>query len=124
MMKSAIQARGLRRTFASRRGEVEAVAGIDLDVARGAIFGFLGPNGAGKTTTLRMLTTLLPPRRALAPSLASIFAPNLTRFVSGSAMLDRPVAPTTVSPGGLNWSSNPVSTGCLPAKPAAGQLNC
>ncbi len=61
MMKSAIQARGLRRTFASRQGEVEAVAGIDLDVARGAIFGFLGPNGAGKTTTLRMLTTLLPP---------------------------------------------------------------
>jgi len=39
MMKSAIQARGLRRTFASRRGEVEAVAGIDLDVASGAIFG-------------------------------------------------------------------------------------
>ena len=61
MMKSAIQARGLRRTFASRRWEVEAVAGIDLDVASGAIFGFLGPNGAGKTTTLRMLTILLPP---------------------------------------------------------------
>jgi len=61
MLKSAIQARGLRRTFASRRGEVEAVAGIDLDVPSGAIFGFLGPNGAGKTTRLRMLTTLLPP---------------------------------------------------------------
>jgi len=57
----AIQAQALRRTFASRRGEVEAVAGIDLVVATGAIFGFLGPNGAGKTTTLRMLATLLPP---------------------------------------------------------------
>jgi ABC-2 type transport system ATP-binding protein len=40
---------------------VEAVAGIDLEVKEGEIFGFLGPNGAGKTTTLRMLSTLLPP---------------------------------------------------------------
>ncbi len=54
----AIEARGLRRTF---KGEVEAVAGIDLSVAGGEVFGFLGPNGAGKTTTVRMLCTLLPP---------------------------------------------------------------
>jgi ABC-2 type transport system ATP-binding protein len=47
--------------FGGRRGEVEAVAGIDLTVGTGVIFGFLGPNGAGKTTTLRMLATLLPP---------------------------------------------------------------
>jgi ABC-2 type transport system ATP-binding protein len=53
----AIQARGLQRTF---KGGVEAVRGIDLDVAEGEIFGFLGPNGAGKTTTVRMLCTLLP----------------------------------------------------------------
>ena len=59
--KSAIEVRGLRRTFRTRHGEVEAVAGIDLDVGRGQIFGFLGPNGAGKTTTLRMLATLLAP---------------------------------------------------------------
>ncbi len=38
-----------------------AVAGIDLDVPRGMIFGILGPNGAGKTTLLRMLATLLRP---------------------------------------------------------------
>ena len=55
---SAIRARELRRTF---KGDVEAVRGIDLDVAHGEIFGFLGPNGAGKTTTVRMLCTLLPP---------------------------------------------------------------
>ncbi|HEX2680136.1 MAG TPA: ATP-binding cassette domain-containing protein, partial [Candidatus Dormibacteraeota bacterium] len=47
--------------FKSRRREVEAVAGVDLKVTRGEIFGFLGPNGAGKTTTLRMLATLLSP---------------------------------------------------------------
>jgi len=57
----AIETRGLRRTFKSRSGAVEAVAGVDLQVRGGEIFGFLGPNGAGKTTTLRMLATLLQP---------------------------------------------------------------
>lgn len=57
----AIQAQQLRRVFSTRRGPVEAVAGVDLEVAQGEIFGFLGPNGAGKTTTLRMLATLLQP---------------------------------------------------------------
>jgi ABC-2 type transport system ATP-binding protein len=51
----------LRRTFRSRKGDIEAVRGVDLAVGAGEIFGFLGPNGAGKTTTLRMLATLLPP---------------------------------------------------------------
>jgi ABC-2 type transport system ATP-binding protein len=54
----AIEARALKRTF---KGGIEAVAGIDLGVAQGEVFGFLGPNGAGKTTTVRMLCTLLPP---------------------------------------------------------------
>ena len=56
-----IEARGLARTFKTRRGAVEAVRGIDFDVEAGEIVGLLGPNGAGKTTTLRMLTTLLEP---------------------------------------------------------------
>jgi ABC-2 type transport system ATP-binding protein len=56
-----IETHNLRKTFKSRKGPVEAVAGVDLDVKKGEIFGFLGPNGAGKTTTLRMLSTLLPP---------------------------------------------------------------
>jgi ABC-2 type transport system ATP-binding protein len=40
---------------------VDAVKGIDLDVARGEIFGLLGPNGAGKTTTVGMCTTRVVP---------------------------------------------------------------
>jgi ABC-2 type transport system ATP-binding protein len=56
-----IETKGLRKTFKTRRGKVDAVRGVDLAVAEGEVFGFLGPNGAGKTTTLRMLATLLTP---------------------------------------------------------------
>jgi ABC-2 type transport system ATP-binding protein len=44
-----------------RYGELEAVRGIDFEVAAGEIFGFLGPNGAGKSTTINMLCTLVRP---------------------------------------------------------------
>ncbi len=44
-----------------RYGDVEAVRGIDLEVARGETFGFLGPNGAGKSTTINILCTLVAP---------------------------------------------------------------
>ena len=47
----AISVRGLRKSY----GVHEAVAGIDLDIARGEIFALLGPNGAGKTTTVEIL---------------------------------------------------------------------
>jgi ABC-2 type transport system ATP-binding protein len=53
----AIEATGLTKSF----GETQAVAGVDLAVPAGAIYGVLGPNGAGKTTTIRMLATLIPP---------------------------------------------------------------
>ena len=61
-----INARGLARSFKTKSGQVDAVRGIDLDVAEGEIVGLLGPNGAGKTTTLRMLTTLLMPSAGTA----------------------------------------------------------
>jgi ABC-2 type transport system ATP-binding protein len=57
-----IEVEGLVREFK----EVTAVAGIDLRVDPGEIYGFLGPNGAGKSTTVLMLTTLLPPTRGHA----------------------------------------------------------
>lgn len=56
-----IKARGLARRFDTKTGPVDAVRGVDIDVAEGELVGFLGPNGAGKSTTLRILTTLLQP---------------------------------------------------------------
>jgi len=58
---SAIKTEGLRKTYKSSRGDVDAVRGIDLDVPQGEFFGLLGPNGAGKSTTIGMLTTLVAP---------------------------------------------------------------
>jgi ABC-2 type transport system ATP-binding protein len=48
---SAIAVRGLRKSY----GALEAVRGIDFEVASGEVFGLLGPNGAGKTTTVEIL---------------------------------------------------------------------
>ena len=59
---AGIEVDGLEREFKA----VRAVAGIDLQVAPGEIYGFLGPNGAGKSTTVLMLTTLLPPTAGTA----------------------------------------------------------
>jgi daunorubicin resistance ABC transporter ATP-binding subunit len=59
--EASIRTEGLRKTYKSSRGDVEAVRGIDLDIPAGEFFGLLGPNGAGKSTTIGMLTTLVAP---------------------------------------------------------------
>lgn len=65
-----IEAVGLAKTFSvrrkagrvrRRREQVEAVAGVDLEIERGAMVGYIGPNGAGKSTTIKMLTGILVP---------------------------------------------------------------
>ncbi|HEV2927363.1 MAG TPA: ATP-binding cassette domain-containing protein [Propionibacteriaceae bacterium] len=67
----------LTKHFVSKKETVEAVKGVDIDVAPGELVAFLGPNGAGKSTTLRMLTTLLPPTSGRA-------------WVAGASILDEP----------------------------------
>ncbi|HEU5152966.1 MAG TPA: ATP-binding cassette domain-containing protein [Iamia sp.] len=59
MTVAAIEATALAKRYTTKDGPLDAVAGVDLRVEPGEIFGFLGPNGAGKSTTVRMLTTLL-----------------------------------------------------------------
>lgn len=56
--KNAIEIRNLYKSY----GKVEALRGVNIDVARGELFGFLGPNGAGKTTTIRCILDMIRPQ--------------------------------------------------------------
>jgi len=78
--------RGLERRF----GSTLAVAGVDLQVAPGEIYGFLGPNGAGKSTLIRMLCTLLRPTAGQAKVAGFDVAtePEAVRLRIGVALQD------------------------------------
>lgn len=85
----AIRTHGLTKRF--RTGQV-AVAGIDLAVPRGAVYGFLGPNGSGKTTTIRMLLGLVVPTAGRVdllgmpmPQSAARVLPRVGALVEGPA---------------------------------------
>ncbi|HTS73865.1 MAG TPA: ATP-binding cassette domain-containing protein, partial [Gaiellaceae bacterium] len=56
MAGPALETQGLSKTYP---GDVAALAGLDLRVERGEVFGYLGPNGAGKSTTIRLLLDLI-----------------------------------------------------------------
>ncbi len=61
-MLPAVETSGLVKTF----GKTRALGGVDLEIARGSVYGLLGPNGAGKTTIIRILATLLRPNAGTA----------------------------------------------------------
>jgi len=86
---AAIRTHGLTKRF--RSGQV-AVAGIDIEVPRGAVYGFLGPNGSGKTTTIRMLLGLVGPTDGYAellgermPDASASVLPRVGALVEGPA---------------------------------------
>lgn len=97
----AIETHDLTKRF----GRQTAVAGIDLAVPRGSVFGFLGPNGSGKTTSIRMMLGLVSPSsgsvrllgeempRRLGEVLPRVGAlvegPAFSPFLSGAANLRR-----------------------------------
>jgi ABC-2 type transport system ATP-binding protein len=56
-MDAAIRLSGVKKTF----GAMTALHGLDLEIPRGALYGFIGPNGAGKTTTIRLIMAILFP---------------------------------------------------------------
>jgi ABC-2 type transport system ATP-binding protein len=61
MRDTAIEIRGLQKTYGGGRGspEKQALKGIDLDIPKGSVFGLLGPNGAGKSTLINILAGLV-----------------------------------------------------------------
>jgi len=70
--RMAIESKGLQRTF----GETLAVAGLDLQVRRGEMFGLVGPDGAGKSTAIRLLCGILKPTGGKATVLGYDLASN------------------------------------------------
>jgi ABC-2 type transport system ATP-binding protein len=61
VVSPAVETQALGRVYKSRSETVTALAGVDLRVGAGELFGVLGPNGAGKTTLIKILVTLLLP---------------------------------------------------------------
>ena len=83
----AIETHGLTKHY----GKHPAVVDLDLQVPRGAVFGFLGRNGAGKTTTIGLLVGLLRPTRGQARLLGQEVPRNLRHALQRTGvLLDRP----------------------------------
>ena len=115
---SAVVVDGLVKRF----GEIEAVKGVEFEVASGEVFGFLGPNGAGKTTTINMLCTLVKPTAGSASvaghdvvserddvrrNIGLVFQdPTLDNYLTGAQNLSSTPSSMASSP---TWSSR----GCV-----------
>jgi ABC-2 type transport system ATP-binding protein len=84
--RPVIETRGLVKHFA----DIDAVAGIDLRVPLGGVYGFLGPNGSGKTTTIRLLLGLLRPTRGSSWLFGESVAPGARVLSRVGALVERP----------------------------------
>jgi ABC-2 type transport system ATP-binding protein len=78
------------QALVKRFKDVDAVAGVDLRVPAGGIYGFLGPNGAGKTTTIRILLGLIRPTRGSASLFGEQVAPGRPVLDRVGALVERP----------------------------------
>ena len=114
----AVEVTQLRKTYP---GGVEAVKGIDFDVAPGEVFGVLGPNGAGKSTTIGMLTTTVVPTSGTARlagydvTTQPLLARGVSSVVFQDAVVDRPLS------GRANLELHARLWG-LPARQEAGRI--
>ena len=85
---AAVRLTGLRKSF----GQIDAVRGIDLDVAPGEVVAFLGPNGAGKSTTIDMLLGLTRPDAGTVsvfgtPPVTAVQAGRVGAMLQGGGLL-------------------------------------
>src|SRR5207342_2995643 len=93
--RPAVEVHGLGKTYP---GDVEAVKGIDFQVAPGEVLGLLGPNGAGKSTTIGMLTTTIVPTGGTARLAGfdvqtdTIAARGVSSVVFQNPVVDRPLS--------------------------------
>jgi ABC-2 type transport system ATP-binding protein len=115
----AVEVAQLRKIYP---GGVEAVKGIDFQVAPGEVFGLLGPNGAGKSTTIGMLTTTVKPTSGSARLAGYDVAtqPLLARSVSSVVFQD------AVVDGALSGRANLELHARLwgvPARDASGRIS-
>src|SRR3989449_7876031 len=113
---NAIEVTNLSKTY---QGVVEAVKGLDFEVARGEVFGLLGPNGAGKSTTVGMLTTTITPTSGTAKLAGFDVArePLAARLVS-SVVFQEPVVDRSLT-GRRNLEIHARLWGVEPAKAGA-----
>jgi ABC-2 type transport system ATP-binding protein len=83
----ALSTRDLKKSY----GRQVALAGLDLEVPSGVVYGFLGPNGAGKTTTMRLLTGLIRPDSGSITLLGQPFDRSKSRLLQEvGALIEAP----------------------------------
>jgi ABC-2 type transport system ATP-binding protein len=97
-MSAVIQIEGLRKEYRGRRRNTVAVAGLDLEVPSGGVFGFLGPNGSGKTTTIRCLLGLIRPSAGRTSVLGADPTTDLHRVIGRiGSLVESPAAFPTLT---------------------------
>lgn len=61
-----IEVQGISKSYSTSNGKIQALNNINLDIAKGELFGLIGPDGSGKTSLIRILTTLILPDQGSA----------------------------------------------------------
>ena len=112
-MTNVIEIHGLRKTYRRRRGTTVAVAGLDLEVPEGGVFGFLGPNGSGKTTTIRCVLGLARPTSGSLRLLGRPVPGDLAEVMgrTGSIVETPALFPTMTARENLRLSGSAVGIG-------------
>ena len=116
----AIEAEGLVKNY----GTTKALAGFDLAVPAGTIYGLLGPNGAGKTTAVRVFATLLRPDGGRAQVLGHDVVTEAADVRRQIGLTGQYAALDEYLTGRANLVMIGRLAGSPPARPAAAPMRC